>query len=178
MGIKSNLRHLIVLFFWFIGRSTERGSEGKTRVLVFHHLDQPERFEKTIISLRKSYNFVSFEGFLSGNVRTDKVNLIVAFDDGYRSWFTSGAQIFKKHSIQPMLFVNSDFIELATEAAYEYCHKHINTWPEESLTWTELKQLKKIGSTIGGHCLEHTDLTDCDLKQGYIYELVKKDKNT
>ena len=81
MRIKSNLRHLIVLFFWFIGRGTEEGSEGKTRVLVFHHLDKPERFIKTIISLKKRYNFVSFEDFLSGNVRKDKVNLIVAFDD-------------------------------------------------------------------------------------------------
>jgi peptidoglycan/xylan/chitin deacetylase (PgdA/CDA1 family) len=175
MNIKSNLRHLLILFFSIIGRDTEKGSEGKTRVLVFHHLDKPDRFEKTIIALKKKYSFVSFRDFLLGDVCKDKVNLIVAFDDGYKSWSISGAQIFKRHSIQPMLFVNSDFIGLASKDAYEYCQKHINTWREESLTWIQLKELKKIGCIIGGHCFEHTDLTDCKLKQGDICELVQKD---
>lgn len=176
MKIKSNLRHFLILIFSIIGRNTESGSQGKTRVLVFHHLDKPDRFEKTITALKKRYNFVSFKDFLSGNVCKEKINLIVAFDDGYKSWFTSGARIFKKQSIRPMLFVNSDFIGLVSEDAYEYCNKHINTWKEESLTWIQLQELKKIGCTIGGHCLEHTDLTDCKLKQDDVCEILQKDK--
>lgn len=176
MSFKSNIRHLLILFYLFIGRNSKFGGKGKTRVLVFHHLDKPARFEKIITSLKKNYNFISFEDFISGNVCKDKINLLVAFDDGYKSWHVFGAQIFKKHKIQPMLFVNSDFIGLICEDAYKYCQKHINTWREESLTWIQLQELKKIGCTIGGHCLEHTDLTDFKLKQGDVGELLQKDK--
>ncbi|MAV80539.1 MAG: hypothetical protein CMD12_00940 [Flavobacteriales bacterium] len=176
MSFKSNIRHLLILIFLLIGRNSNYGSKGKTRVLVFHHLDKPTRFEKIITSLKKNYNFISFEDFVSGNICKDKINLIVAFDDGYKSWFDFGAKIFKKHRIQPMLFVNSDFIGLASEDAYEYCQKHINTWQEESLTWVQLQELKKAGCTIGGHCLEHTDLTDRNLKQPEIFKLLQKDR--
>ena len=176
MKIKSRLRHFLIFIYSIISRNTESGSQGKTRVLVFHHLDKPNRFEKIIMALKKRYNFISFQDFLTGNVCKDKINLIVAFDDGYKSWFTAGARIFKKHSIQPILFVNSDFIGLAPEDAYEYCNKVINTWEEEALTWFQLQELKKIGCTIGGHCLEHTDLTDCKLRQDEVCELLHKDK--
>ena len=100
----------------------------------------------------------------------------MAFDDGYKSWFTYGIQIFKNHTIQPLLFVNSDFIGLTAQDAHEYCHKHINTWPEDSLTWVQLQELKKAGCTIGGHSLEHTDLTDCKLVQVDVCELLQEDR--
>ena len=176
MSFKSNIRHLLLLIYFFIGRSAKHGGKGKTRVLVFHHLDKPARFEKIITSLKKSYNFISFGDFVSRNVCKDKINLIVAFDDGYKSWFTFGAQIFKKHTIQPMFFVNSDFIGLTSEDAYDYCQKHINTWREESLTWVQLQELKEAGCVIGGHSLEHTDLTDCKLKQGGIGKRLEGDR--
>ena len=58
MSFKSNIRHLLILFYLFIGRNSKYGGKGKTRVLVFHHLDKPARFEKIITSLKKNYNFI------------------------------------------------------------------------------------------------------------------------
>jgi peptidoglycan/xylan/chitin deacetylase (PgdA/CDA1 family) len=159
MKIKSNIRHFLILVYWLIGRHNINNAAGKTRALVFHHLDKPKRFNKIITSLKKTYNIVSFEDYISTNICRERVNLILAFDDGYQSWFNDGLTIFKEFHIKPLLFVNSDFIGLRSEEAFAYCREKINTWPEESLTWQQLKSLKEFGCTVGGHSLEHSDLT-------------------
>lgn len=180
MKIKASLRHIVILLYSILGRyfrsSTCEGDSGKTRVLVFHHLDKPSRFEKIVVLLKKKYNFISFDDYLSGNAANNKINLIVAFDDGYESWFKFGLPLFIKHNLKPILFVNSDYIGLEKAEAFRYCSKDINTWGEGSLTWSNLIELKRAGCVIGGHSIKHTDLTDTGLGAREMRSLVDIDK--
>lgn len=176
MSFKSKIRHIITLIYLLVGRNSLHGNKGKTRVLVFHHLDKPARFENIIVQLKRKYNFVSLDDYFSGRVSKKRINLIIAFDDGYKSWFTHGIKIIKEHGFQPLLFINSDFIGLSSENAYEYCRQNIKTWPEESLDWGQLQQLRNAGCLIGGHCHTHTDLTEGNLTPRDIVSLLEKDK--
>lgn len=166
MKLKSNVRHFLLVAYYFFGRRASASMrEGPlTRVLVFHHLDKPRRFDKLICKLKKDYNFISFDSYLTGGTKNDRVNLILAFDDGYKSWAVSGAPIFSKHGLKPLFFVNSDYVDLAGADGYDYCRDNINTWAEESITWRELRRLKELGGSVGGHTKGHTDLTDAKNK--------------
>lgn len=178
MQIKNKIKRLILIIYLFIGRKNNSGKDktSRTRVLVFHHIDKPKRFEKIISSFKKKYNFISFEQYLRGEVDKKNINLILAFDDGYKSWFSVGEPIFKKYNIKPLLFVNSDFIDLDRSGAHEYCVSNINTWKEDSLSWSDLLALNNIGCEIGGHTLKHTDLTKKDTDHEYITNSIIKDK--
>ena len=133
-------------------------NKGKTRILVFHHVDSAIAFDKIIKTLKIKYNLISFTQYLEGKKSATHVNVIIALDDGYRSWFENGLPVFKKYNVNPLLFVNSDFIGLEEKAARAYCINRIKTWPEPSLSWQELKLLEAHGAEIGGHTIAHRDL--------------------
>lgn len=162
MYLKSRLRAyiatgiylLIDLFFPHIHRC----NWGQTRVLVFHHLDKPAVFKKGLMKLKKRYNIISFNQYLSGKVAADKVNVIISFDDGYASWHTYGLHLFRDFKICPLFFVNSDFVDADDLASLSYCNFRIKTWPERSIAWGELHAFMQMGFEIGGHCHGHTDL--------------------
>ena len=181
MKIKANLRHFVILLYFILGRffrsSTYKKNIGKTRVIVFHHLDKPSRFEKIVLFFKKKYNFVSFDDYLSGNLSTSKINLIVAFDDGYESLFKFGLPLFIKYKLKPLIFVNSDFVGLEKAEAFKYCAKDINTWRDSSLSWQNLIELKEAGALIGGHTIKHTDLTSASLSPREIHPFIDMDKH-
>jgi len=157
--LKAYLACLPYLFCRFLCPFVHWKNRGKTRVLVFHHLDKPALFEKTLYALARHYHLISFNQYLRNEKSPDKINVILAFDDGYRSWFEHGLRLLRTYHICPLLFINSDFIGLDTAAAHHYCHNAITTWPEASLSWQELKALAEAGAEIGGHALGHRDLT-------------------
>lgn len=178
MKIKSKLRHFLVFVYFLFGRKPKYSDreESRTRVIVFHHLDKPKRFEDLISNLKKKYNIITFKNYLEGKIDKTKINLIIAFDDGYKSCFHNGKSIFCKHDIKPLFFLNSDFIGLDSKNAYSYCIKHINTWKDDSLSWEEVKNLKELGCQIGGHTHKHTDLTDIKKNGKTFFNIICKDK--
>ena len=178
MKLKSKLRHLLIFLYFLVGRKVNfsKANKSLTRVIVFHHLDKPKLFEKLIVKLKKHYNFISFEDFLCGKKDKSKINLILAFDDGYKSCFTNGNPIFQKYKLKPIFFINSDLIDLDKKNAFIYCKQRINTWPEESLCWKDLMTLKKQGCLIGGHTIKHTDLTNKGLDESHLYMNILDDK--
>ncbi|MFA6279878.1 MAG: polysaccharide deacetylase family protein [Bdellovibrionales bacterium] len=131
---------------------------GKTRVLVFHHLDKAALFDRILRVLARRYHLLSFDDYLQGKKDPARINVIVALDDGYRSWFDIGKPIFAAHGVKPLLFVSSDFIGLEDAAARHYCQERIKTWQEPSLTWEQLAVLAARGAEVGGHSLGHTNM--------------------
>lgn len=166
IGLKSRVRALLACGLFLaaplLPARLRPDNRGKTRVLVFHHLDQPARFRAILQLLQKHYNLISFGQYLANDKAADRLNLIIALDDGYRSWFTAGLPIFTELGIKPLLFVNSDFVGLDETAALAYCREHIHTWPEASLSWEQLNQLVAAGAEVGGHTHHHTNLVKAD----------------
>ena len=176
MKIKSKIRHLVVLLYLLFGRSRKNEMQGLTRVLVFHHLDKPDLFEKIVILFKRRYNILSFQDFLDGKKSLDKMNIIISFDDGYKSWFNNGFKIFKRHEIKPIYFINSDFIDCKNDAARKYCTQYIKTWSEDSLEWSDVNSLLSIGGEIGSHTICHTDLSCDSLNNNDKFSRVMNDK--
>lgn len=133
--------------------------KGKTRVLVFHHIDDIYRFRSIIASLKKNYHLISFSQYIAEERSKDKLNIIISLDDGYKSWYVNAFSIFLEYDIHPIIFVNSDFIGLSQGKSLAYSSVVIKTWGEPSLSWDELACLRKIGTEVGGHTIGHNDLT-------------------
>lgn len=161
MKLKNKLRHAILLLYLICGRF-ERASQGKTRVLVFHHLDKPKQFDRLLSFIVRKYNVITFDDFLMGNVSHSRLNIILSFDDGYLSWYSKGIEIFSRYNVKPLVFVNSDFIGLDESASFKYCAEKIKTWPEKSLSEDELIAISNFGCEVGGHTMRHTDMTAPD----------------
>ena len=127
MKLKAKIRHLLLVIYYLLGRKSSVHNTGltRTRVLVFHHLDKPNRFNNVINKLKRNYNFISFDDYLSGEVNKNKVNLILAFDDGYKSWSVFGENIFIKHGLKPLFFVNSDYVDLSSDESFDFCRNKI-----------------------------------------------------
>ena len=156
--IKVYLTTMLFLISQVIRIKAQRSSNGKSRVLLFHHLDDIKRFENIIKELCKRYKIISFDDYIEGRANKCCINIIIALDDGYRSWYSSGYPIFRKYNIKPLLFINSNFIGLREADAQLYCKHKILTWPEVALTNSELFELHNFGATIGGHTEFHENL--------------------
>ena len=59
MHMKSKIRHILctVLYLIAFRKSTERAL-GKTRMIVFHHVDNKKRFQKIIKTLKNKYHIL------------------------------------------------------------------------------------------------------------------------
>lgn len=137
-----------------------RRHAGKTRILVFHHLDDAPRFAAILKTITRKYNCISFADYQQGRIARDKINLILAFDDGYQSWHSVGLPLLKQFGIKPLLFVNSGFIGLPPEQAQQFCRERITTWPDSALNWEELRELAEAGADIGGHSHQHINMLE------------------
>jgi len=167
---------MIFLFVDVFFPNVHRRNKGLTRILVFHHLDEPARFERMLQKISKRYNVISFEQYLKNQISTEKINVILSFDDGYESWFNNGSNIFTKFNVKPILSINSDFIDMDIHESKNYCVDNINTWPEKALTWEEVLKLYNSGAYICGHSHEHVDLTSDNVDRGKKTDFVHKDK--
>lgn len=178
--IKSRIKMSIAVLLFcfrktFFGFLSSRNL-GKTRVLVFHHLDNPAQLDRVFWKLNHSYNIISFDQYLSGDIRKDRINIVISFDDGYQSWFCYGKDIFKKYEITPLLFINSDFINLKEAGSIKYCEDQIHTWPEESLSWQEVISLKGAGAEIGGHSSGHIDMILAQGNRDFLLSSIRSDR--
>jgi peptidoglycan/xylan/chitin deacetylase (PgdA/CDA1 family)/thymidylate kinase len=133
---------------------------GKTRILVMHHLDDRQRFRAIVRTLCRHYNLISFDQYKNNiGIDPNRLNLILAFDDGYRSWHTVGLPVFREFDVRPLLFINTDFVGLSDPAAFDYAAEKISTWPEGSLNWNELRDLQEAGAEICAHGSGHEDMS-------------------
>ncbi len=148
---------------------------GKTRVLVFHHVDDPSHFRKIIACLTANYHVISYSQYLRGQKSTDRINVIIALDDGYQSWYQSAFPVFIEFGVLPLIFVNSDFVGLTVDSAHRYCQTNITTWPESAINWTQLKEMISFGAEIGGHTAGHLNLRTAPT-DGVVYTAIREDK--
>ncbi|QUM79394.1 polysaccharide deacetylase family protein [Moritella sp. 5] len=179
--MKKEIRNFIIGSLYvvadFIFRGLHNKNIGKTRIIVFHHIDSLDIFESLISKISLKYNVISFEDYVRGNISKSKVNVIISLDDGYESWYLYGLPIFNKYNIKPILSVNSDFIGLNVCDAKVYCKNNIKTWQENSLDWDELRVLYDNGAMICGHSWSHIDMISNALTFECKVGNIQKDKN-
>ena len=109
-SIKS-FEKLILFFLRIVSPFQENNS---IRILVYHHIENENfsKFENQIKILKKEWNFITpneFENHIKGTKKLSGKNLLLTFDDGFKSNFIVANEILKKLDIKGIFFVPSDF---------------------------------------------------------------------
>jgi peptidoglycan/xylan/chitin deacetylase (PgdA/CDA1 family) len=58
---------------------------------------------------------VSLDDFFSGRLSAEKINVVITFDDGYKSWVTNVLPALKELELPATFFVSSGFVGLTKE---------------------------------------------------------------
>jgi len=169
--IRSTIRNLLIKT---IGRLRtppwENSDEPIYRFITYHRIkaDQIVSFKRQLDRLQNGFNIVSPNEFTQDQGRTNTLNLVLSFDDGYREWESIVLKELKKRSIKGLFFISPDFVGLEGKEAETFCRNHLNIEPTSPLTSEGVKKIHDYGHTIGNHLLTHVDLRD--VKEPDIFE--------
>lgn len=136
-----------------------------TRFLAFHDIlaTDIKCFEANLTFLKNKTNVISLDDFFAGRLVAKKVNIVITFDDGYKSWATIALPLLKKLKLPATFFVSSGFVGLTKQKEKEFINNNlfIELPPREisgGLSLTDLHKLAEAGFTIGGHTMNHCSL--------------------
>jgi len=104
-------------------------------------------------------------GFLQYRHAIPKKSVAITIDDGFRSGYEIAYPILKKYGFTATFFVYTDFVDTS----------------KNSITWDQLRELKKDGFEIGSHTLSHCDLTkekEGEKDQVYLARITKELKSS
>ena len=139
-------------------------NKNNLRILVYHHVEKKnfKRLYNQLKDLKKDWNFITpkqFEDHLNKKYILKGQNLLVTFDDGFKSNFFVEKEILNKLNIKAIFFVPSDFIRLNS---YQTSQKFINDNILDHIKPKDFKKLKNMsvhdlktlirkGHEIGSH---------------------------
>ena len=139
------------------------------RILVLHDIPNSAvgAFEANMSFLKQRTNVVSLQDYLTGKLSSSRVNVVITFDDGYRSWVTSVLPVLTRLGLPATFFVSSGFVGLSAVdqqmfARARLCLSQKKSSEVEGLSEQDLRQLSQAGFTIGGHTKTHANLARID----------------
>lgn len=176
-----------VLLFYFLGYSRIRNyifrlrRKPVTRFVTFHDIEPAavSNFESNITFLKQHTNVASFNDYMSGRLSTKKINAVITFDDGFKSWITHAVPILKKLALPATFFISSGFIDLLRddEDAFVKTKLFLKTKTSGGLSSVDIKSIIDQGFTIGGHTLNHRILSTLHDKAQLRYEITEDKSN-
>lgn len=162
MSVRTWFRNgLIRTIGWFKSDPSEY-EEPTYRVLAYHRIQAQKTvaFRHQLDRLQNNYNVVTPEEFRSGEGRTDELNLLLTFDDGYLEWETQVLPELDKRNIRAVFFLCPDLVGLGRDEADAYCRNHLGLEPSLPLTESGVQQIIEDGHTLGNHLVKHSDLRE------------------
>ena len=84
----------------------------------------------------------------------------LTFDDAYASVFDIAFPLLQKHGFVGTVYVNPGSVHDTVRTPSNPDQGHYPN--EQFMTWSELRQLSAAGWSIGGHGIDHVDLTKVD----------------
>lgn len=176
---------LLCLYFYYIGFSRIRNLVFRScripvaRFLAFHDVlnHEAKSFRDKLIHVKKASNVISLDDFFAGRMSWKKINVAITFDDGYRGWLDNVFPVLMDLGITATFFVTSGFVELKEKPEKDFLRKNIrsNFQTTGSLGKEQLRKLSDAGFAIGGHTINHTNLSEISNIDEVRYE-IKKDK--
>ncbi|MFB6181770.1 MAG: polysaccharide deacetylase family protein [Candidatus Magasanikbacteria bacterium] len=180
--IKNTIRDYLIILFFLTGIPYLRylylkKTKGPLlRVLVFHDVESKYHFEKLISFLDKKFNIISSEEFKQNQLSKDKINILLTFDDGYKSWVDNVLPVLEGKNLKGIFFISSGFIEAGDRGEEKkYLEEKLKLKSDRTpLSWGEVKELEDASMEIGGHTVNHVNLAKISEKEGR--EEIQKDK--
>jgi len=128
------------------------------RVVVFHDIDDAQWFSASLKLLLERYHVLTPKAFREKEFVQDKINVLITFDDGYRSWVTTCLPILENSTCEAVFFINSGLIDVSEEESVQSSYVRDNLklrTPRETLSWDQVRVLYEAGHMIGGHSKTH-----------------------
>lgn len=178
---------LSVLLFCCLGYSRIRNlvlrlqRKPVARFVTFHDV-LPEAlgcFEANLHFLKRSTNVVSLDDFFSGRLASEKINTVITFDDGYKSWVSDAVPVLKELGLPAMFFVSSGFVGLSKEDEAEFIRSKLLLKPTPhrritgGLNFEDVRRIVEEGFTVGGHTLNHCNLAELRDSVQLRYEIAE-----
>jgi len=162
---------LAVLIFYFLGYSRygsflyKHRKTPVARFLAFHDIlpEKVKQFDENMYLLKSRTNVISLDQFFKGNLSNKKINTVITFDDGYKSWVTQAVPVLKKYELPAAFFICSGYLGLDKGEQAEFNRSNLfkTLGPRKTSPCLERSDVKKLadeGYTIGGHTINHINL--------------------
>lgn len=157
--------------FRYVGQCFGLVPASSLRVLIFHETPEKDlgRLRKLLETLKKSHRFIDADQFvamMSGKQKIEGHNLLLTFDDGFRSNRILAEQVLSPMGIRAVFFVATGFVGCdSAEASVTYVRERLlrSNLPAElsqPLTWRDLRWLIDQGHEIGAHTVSHARLSE------------------
>lgn len=140
-------------------------SKNELVILMYHSIGDnsgplsvsPQDFEKQILYLiSQNYKFLTLKGLstiVSKISPLIKKNILVTFDDGYRSFSLNAIPIIRKYNIPTAVFIH-------TNRSSENLGNNF-----QLMDWNEIKDLSEEGIGIGNHSHSHFNMKTLNQEQ-------------
>jgi peptidoglycan/xylan/chitin deacetylase (PgdA/CDA1 family) len=138
------------------------------RFVTFHDV-APEtagRFRAHLLFLKRNTNVISLDDFYAGRLSLEKMNVVITFDDGYKSWVVEAVPVLRELELPAVFFVSSGFVGLSEKDEAEFIRSKLFAKPDVGCNITgglsieDLKSMVREGYTIGGHTVSHCNLSE------------------
>jgi len=138
------------------------------RILMFHDLKNKnfKKLENNLRYLKKNYNFIDPNQLNEQQFPVGTNNLLLTFDDGFKSNFIFANNFLSKLKIKAIFFVVTDLISSNSHSKKKTIQ---NILPGQQLlkiskykkmSWKNLRNLEKMGHVIGCHTKSHLRLNE------------------
>jgi peptidoglycan/xylan/chitin deacetylase (PgdA/CDA1 family) len=139
-------------------------SKPVARFVTFHDIpdEADANFRATLRFLKQNTNVISLDEFFAGRLSRKKINTVITFDDGYKSWIYSALPALKQLGLPATFFVSSGFLSLSGDDEAQFIRSKLKTSRKTSggLSETDLREIANKNFTIGGHTCNHLNLAE------------------
>ena len=160
-----------------------------TRIALYHDMFPGTLgfFESHLRLLKEKTHVVNLDDYFSGKLSSEKINIVITFDDGYKSWVTHAIPILKRMRLTATFFISSGFIGLSKkeEADFLRTKMFLKLGPRETTGGLSIEDIRKIvqeGFSVGGHTMNHRlldgSLDDSELRHEIADDRINLERMT
>lgn len=165
--------------FWFV--RFKKAPRSKIPALVYHKIanrlewgitrQKVEQFERQMRYLKEQgYRPVRMEEAFEERDSEDSKEILITFDDGYESVYTSAFPILQRYGFTACIFLITGYVGKLNDWDVNWGKKF------RHISWNQVKEMQRYGFSFGSHTVNHPDLTKLE-KRFVEYEL-KRSRET
>lgn len=180
-------QHVCTLVLYYVGYTKVRNlafrlrGETLTRFVTFHDIPASVagHFRRNILWLRKNANVISLDDYFAKRLSPKKVNVVLTFDDGYKSWVSTAVPLLKQLRMPATFFVSSGLLDLSPEEEADFIRNKLRTNLKTTgaLKRDDVQRIVEHGFTVGGHTSNHVNLSEMRDKMEIRREILTDKQN-
>jgi peptidoglycan/xylan/chitin deacetylase (PgdA/CDA1 family) len=161
---------LCLLAFYYLGFSGTRNlvlrflGKSVARFVTFHDIPNgaDSSFEAALRFLKENTNVISLDDYFARKLSCKRINVVITFDDGYKSWISKAVPALKEHGLPATFFVSSGFLSLSKEEEAEFIRSRLKTCRKTTggLSAEDVRKIAQENFAIGGHTYNHVNLAE------------------